>query len=483
MKIMLIFPNLSEATVARNYVDQLKFQIRGIYPTLGLAYIAGALENADHEVVFVDANAECLAEEKVEERIKSFSPRVVGFYCGTLMIDEVRKFARVAKKVDEKIVTVVGGPHLSVFPEVTLEAREFDIGVIGEGEKTICELVDTIDREGDVRNVAGIVFRNGSETVKTDSREYSTDLDSIPFPAWHLMPIEKYHDILSCMRGFVPTMITSRGCPFKCIFCSPECRLGRKFRYRSPQNVLEEILYLKRYYEIKEVCFYDDSFTVNKKRVHSLCDKMIESNINIKWECRTRVDLVDDAILEKMAAAGCFRIRYGIESGDNDILKRLRKDITVEQSRKAVELTKRYGIEVFGYFMVGNPGENRRTVEKTIALSRELDFDYINVNVLSLRPPGSELFDWAAESGFIDKDYWERFSRGEDLNPAPVLEKGELHTKELERYMRKAYACFYLRPSYLLKSVVNRQRLVVILRIISSYLSLLKKSILGETRN
>ena len=286
MKVMLVFPNLSDISVDKRMLDQWKFQIRGIYAPLGLAYIAGALEQAGHTVNFVDGDAESISMTALRNRIQAFSPDIVGLYCGTFMINKVRKVAQLAKNINPDVVTVVGGPHLSVYPKITIRFPEFDIGVIGEGEVTMCEVASTIQNKGDLSNINGIIFKKNRDIIRTYPRNYISDLDTTSFPSWHLLPIEKYNDVLAKTDKFA-TMITSRGCPFNCIFCSPECRLGRKFRYRSPENVLEEILLLKNDFGIEEICFYDDTFTVNKKRVMKLCDEIINRKIDIKWECRT----------------------------------------------------------------------------------------------------------------------------------------------------------------------------------------------------
>lgn len=468
MKIALIFPNLSDTSIDRRMIDRVKFEIRGIYPPLGLAYIASILEEDGHEMAFLDANAECLTLSEIRDRIVTLQPNVAGLYCATLMINEVRSVARAVREVNPGITTIVGGPHLAVFPDATMAFSEFDIGVIGEGENTVRELATALESGGDLTKVKGIAFKKGEKTIKTEPREYVTDLDALPFPAWHLLPVSKYRDILTRRPGRSATMITSRGCPFRCIYCSAECRLGRKFRYRSPDNILEEMLYLRDTFGVREICFYDDTFTVRKDRIAALCALLIERDADIEWECRTRVDLVDREMLANMSRAGCFRIRYGVESGSDRILRRLRKGITVERTEEAVSMTVDNGIEAFGYFMIGCPGETRDTVEKTAGLIRRLDFDYVNVNILAIRPPGSELFQWAADEGFIDPDYWLRYSAGEPLDPAPQLVSRELSARKLESFQKRMYRGFYLRPIYLVKVLLDPAKIRIVFRLVRS---------------
>ncbi|GAG88770.1 unnamed protein product, partial [marine sediment metagenome] len=239
------------------------------------------------------------------------------------------------------------------------------------------------------------------------------------------------------------------------LFCDPEGRMGKKFRPRSPENILKEIKILYNQYNIREICFYDDTFTVDRERIVQLCKELIKRNLDLIWECRTRVDCVDGELLKLMAQAGCYRIRFGVEAGNEKILKVLRKGITKEQARNAFRWSKKYGIETFAYFMLGSPEEDKITMKESIDFALELNVDYALFSPTLVFNKGSDLFKWAVSQGCIDPDYWNRFVRGEDLDPYPVLETPQLDRQTKLNYSRKAYRRFYLRPSFIFKKILD----------------------------
>ena len=453
MRISLINPHYSKYRKKDrrflNSFNHLMDIIRGVYPPLGLASIASSLEQKDHKVEIIDAEAEKLPLEQIEERLRIFAPDVVGLSATLLTFESARESARYIKKIYPDIPIIIGGPHLAGYPESTMELREFDFGVIGEGEITICELVDAIEKGSDMDNVDGIVYRDNGVIKMTHPRKLIENLDALPFPAWHLLPIDKYSYFFSKTRDYA-AMIINRGCPFSCLFCDTQAILGNKIRTRSPEDVVDEMEMLHEIYGIREIFFYDDTFTLNKKYTIELCDEMISRDLDMIWECKTRVDCIDDILLNKMFDAGCFRIRYGIESGNDKILKVLRKGTTVEQSRNAAMLTKSKGIEVFAYFMFGSPEENEETLRDTINFAMEIEPEYVFFNITTPFPPGSALYEWAAENKYIEEDYWLRFMLGENLDPHPFILTECLDRKTLLKYHRIAYLRFYLRPIQIL---------------------------------
>jgi len=454
MKILLIYPAYRKTV--EGGIPRFFHSIRGKYPPLGLAWIASSLEEDGHKVCIIDAEAEDLTLEQVGKRTKNFSPNLVGITCTTWTFKNAREVATHIKEICPDTPIIVGGPHLARFPRLTLEFNEFDYGVVGEGEITIRELVSAIQNGKNLDDVAGVVYKDHGRVVYTGQRELIQDLDELPFPAWHLLPIVKYRDILARRKNYV-TMMTSRGCPFNCIFCDSTGRLGRRFRARSPKNIVDEMWMLYEEYKVREICFYDDTFSVDRKRINTLCDEIIARGLDedLSWECRTRVDCVDRQLLHKMASAGCRRIRYGVESGNDEILKVLRKDITKNEARAAIKDTKSAGIEVLAYFMIGSPNENEETMQETIDFAIELDTDYALFNRTSLLPPGSDLFRWAVNKGYIAKNYWERYVLGEDIPSHPPLKTEHLSKATVDGYLQKAYRRFYLRPKYLARRIIN----------------------------
>ncbi len=445
MRTLLISPKYSED------VSSLSRILKSKIPPIGLAYIAAALEKAKHKVKIVDAEAEDMGKDDLQQVAKDYNPELVGISVTTWTFRKGKEIARYIKKALPDVPIVVGGPHLASFPVETMEYKEFDFGVIGEGEITICELVDRLENQIDFSDVEGIAYRKDGGVIVTKPREYIKNLDELSIPAWHLLPINKYKDILT-RRNHFASIISSRGCPFNCTYCDPDGRFGRWFRTRSPENIMQEMELLYNEYGIHEICFYDDTFTANKERILELCNKLINRDLDIIWECRTRVDCIDEELIKKMSAAGCYRIRFGIESGNEEILKVLKKRITKKQTTQAFKWTKNEGIETLAYFMLGSPEENEETLQNTIDFALELKPDYVLFSPTRTIGQGSELFKWAAEKGYTDADYWKRFVKGENLDPFPYLETELLSKEVVLKYTRLAYHKFYFRPSFIFKT-------------------------------
>lgn len=449
MNILLINPSLRQATTGQ-YEKEVEKQ-RGVYPSLGLLYIAAVLEKENHQVKIIDCDIENDADKAIDIIVRDFKPRVVGFYAMTWTYRQAAAIAKKIKQTNPEIITIIGGPNASCLPRYSLELGDFDFGVYGEGEETIAELVKKLESKNNLEynQIKGLIFKKDGQIVINPARPLIENLDTLPFPSRHLLPIKKYFDVFSRKKHFA-TIIATRGCPFNCIFCDRQNRMGRKWRVRSPENIAREIKETIDNYGIKEFMFFDDNLIVDKQWGLELCRKL--EPLKIIWECRNRVDLVDEKILKAMKKAGCYRIRFGFESGDNRILKVLKKGITVEQSLKTAEFCKKIGIEIYGYFMFGIPEETPQTMEKTIdlALKIEPSFAIFSKTILI---PGSELFDYGMAAGQIDKEYWKRFLQGTETDGAPSLSTKELPEQIIDYYVKKADRRFYFRLSFILKKL------------------------------
>ncbi len=446
MKILLIYPRYREVATSISRILENKT------PPLGLLYIAAALRERGHSVGVIDAEEKNLSLVELGATCKSYQPQVIGVSTTTPTFKKARETARYLKNLLPKTPIIFGGPHMASFPQISLEFEEIDYGVVGEGEITICELVDAIENNQDLNQIKGIVFRKNNQIIQTPPREMIKNLDEIPFPAWDLINIRNYRYIMSKRKAFA-TMISSRGCPYNCLWCDPEGRFGKIFRARSADNIIREIELLYSQYNIKEILFYDDTFTVDRQRIVEFCNKLINKKWDLIWECRTRVNLVDEELIKLMAKAGCYRIRFGIESGNENVLKFVRKGITKEQAKNAIQWCKKYKIEVFTYFMLGLPTETEETMKETIQFALELNPEYTTFSPTIAFNKGNDLFRWAAERGYIAKDYWEKFVRGENLNPYPLLETDKLKKEVVQRYSKIAYKKFYFRIKYILKAI------------------------------
>lgn len=452
MKILLINPSLIQADI-KHYAKTIE-KNRGIYPPLGLSYVASSLIEAGHFVKIIDSDLESRPQEKIIQEIKMTDYDLVGFYVMTWTFKETNEILKEIKKIRPDIKSVFGGPNASSLPLVSLEISDFDYVVTGEGEETVIELVKCISGELPLESVDSLVYRDKNKKIAQNKpRQLKSDIDEINFPAWQLLKVNRYRDIFTRSTKFA-TMIASRGCPFNCTFCDRKNRMGNKWRVRSPENVLSEIKLLNSRYQIKEIMFYDDNFIFDKRWVYEFCDKLDNSNLRIAWECRTRVDTVDKPLLKRIKQSGCYRIRYGMESGNNQILKVLKKGITIEQIKECAGITKEAGIEIFAYFMMGSPYETPQTLKDTLGLALEVNADF-TVFSKTILIVGSELFDWAVSHGYIDKDFWVDFLKGKVVDPAPALSTEQLSEEFVDKYISYAYKKFYFRPEYLITKIKN----------------------------
>ncbi len=356
---------------------------------LGLLYLASMLKREGHAVRITDE----IVGDEVEQAIRDHQPDLLGITCTTPLWDRARKIVELGKRYGVKVV--VGGPHPSVLPEQCLDDADLDAVVMGEGEETIVDLCRVDSQKW--ASVPGLVLPNGGP-VRTAARSGPPDLDAIPFPDYSLLDRKKYmgDDELGFYVKKTENLIrifTSRGCPFHCTYCSSHSMFGRSLRLRSAANVVEELVYQSRLWKTRNVCFMDDIFTINQERVREVCDAIRASGIDFRWSCFSRVGL-EEATVREMAAAGCILIGYGVETGSEKILKRIKKATTLDQARDTFRLSRRFGIRCKAFFMIGLPDETREEFNETVEFAKELDADYIMLSVF-MPLPGSEEFDKA----------------------------------------------------------------------------------------
>ena len=271
------------------------------------------------------------------------------------------------------------------------------------------------------------------------------DLDELPFPAYDLLSIDKYYSPQTSQKPFV-SMMTSRGCPYRCIFCDAHAVFERKYRFQSPERTVEEIKYLVKDFKIRELLIKDSEFTINKERVYKLCELLSKNKLNVRWSCNVRVDSLDEKLVQAMKNAGCRLMQFGVESGDQAILDKLKKRITIDEIRRAFKLAHAAGIRTQANFMFGHPGETREAAFKTIEMGKNLNPDYAAFNFM-IPFPGTELYSQATENNwFLDgSDPWDfRIDKC-------VMNASEMSTEELEQMQKLAYRSFYFRPAYMMK--------------------------------
>lgn len=415
-------------------------------PPMGLALIAATLEREGYQVTVLDANGLRLRPEDVVPMVTEAD--VVGLTAMTPTVSAAISIAHHLKQANPDLTIILGGAHATLLPDETLAtAPEIDIIVRGEGEGTFIELLHALEYNQPLHDIPGISYREDDKVISTTARPTTIDLDSLPFLAYHLLPWQRYkpHPPHGRTLPFA-AIITSRGCPYRCSYCSKPI-FGNKFRGQSPERVVKEVAYYKEKFGIKELAFYDDVFTLNKKRAHAIADEILKSGLKIDWTCETRVNLVDKELLHHMKQAGCYAIAYGIESASQEILKILNKDITLEQVEEAVGITKEVGLQTIGYFMIGSPGESPETIRKTIQFAKRLKLDFTQF-AITTPFPGTELYSMYLKNGNKHTS-WEDFTYARTGGRVtPMFENSQLSRSDLQRWIRQGYKEFYLRPSY-----------------------------------
>ena len=426
MKVSLIAPNIEGA-----YKQPPK-------PPLGLAYIASSLEAQGHEVNIIDMYSTSMSSDDLVTKVKNFGPDLVGFSVLTPYIKTTDKLASRIKIEYMDVPIVVGGPHPSSIPKRTLEENSsVDMAVFGEGEETMSELVDKLTSGDDVSAVKGIVYRDGDNIIVNPERPLISDIDKILFPAWHLLDMELYLTSLSSKRTF--QIITTRGCPGRCTFCDSHRIWRRRLRMRSPQNIIKELKILKSKYNMEYFVIQDDTFVVNKKRVKTICESLIKENMDLTWECKGRVNLVDKEVLAKMKEAGCTYISYGGESGSQEVLDYIKKGITIEQVRKAVQITKDVGMGVGIFWMMGFPPETEEHIRATLKLAKELNTDFTSSMNILIPFPGTDIYQNLKEDGLVLDEDWEKYFKVPDPGTyvEPFIRTKYLSSKELLRIKKE----------------------------------------------
>lgn len=452
MKIMLIAAPGKE-TIKSDLIH-LIHEERGVNPPIGLLYVASSIKkNSNHNVRILDAAVDKLNINEIGAHIKEFAPNIIGMTVSTFSLLECIEIARLAKDIDPRMKIIVGGIHVYIYPCETIEIGCFDYGLLGEAEHSIIELLNKLETNQNPSCIKGLVYKENGNTKFTGQPELLTDLDSIPFPDRTLLPYKRYNSIIAKANP-VTIMITSRGCPCKCVFCDRP-HLGKSFRVRSAGNVVDEFDECYRL-GIKEILVYDDTFTINKQRVIDICRNIIERNIKIHWGIRARVDTVDEEMLELLNKAHCVRINYGVESGDPEVLKGLKKGITLEQAEKAFALTKKHGMDALAYFMIGCPGDTKETIEATIRFAKKLEPTYCHFTIL-MPFPSTKVYTDALERGFITKDVWREFAK-KPVHDFQIPIYGENFKRdELLALLGKCNRSFYFRPSYIVREIFKKR--------------------------
>ncbi|RMF91923.1 MAG: radical SAM protein [Candidatus Schekmanbacteria bacterium] len=414
-----------------------------VVPPLGLAYLSSSAKAKGFDIEILDAFALGINWDKLREEVRKIKPDILAIGGMSPVIDTSFRAAKLLR--NDVNMIVMGGPHITAFGERVFEdCPEIDIGVAGEGEITFCELLDYIERGKDYSSVKGLILREG----KTQSRELIADVDSIPFPDRTSLPNERYRYPFA-WEGPVTTMFTSRGCPYRCVFCDKSV-FGSQWRGRSAENIISEIEMIVSEYGTKNFIFYDDLFTLKRDRVLEICSKIEERKIDIKWKCEGRVDRIDKEMLKAMKSAGCRVIAFGVESGNQKGIDYLKKNLDLSKVKNAFQMARDEGIETIAYFILGIPNETYEDEKRTVEFAVEINPTYAQFSTLSPYY-GTWIYDEAVKRGWY-KETSAKNPLDKDLK-RPVIISDNWSEEKLQKIIRYAYRKFFLRPSYLLDRV------------------------------
>lgn len=446
MRILFVFPSITNVLEPAKHIP------------LNLCYLAAVCEQVGHEAAILDFNIHRdNKDERFKEKVRWAD--IVGFTSVTPAIEECWRLCRVAKETKSTIRTVLGGPHISVLPEESLKLAEVDFVVQGEGEETIKELCNALSNGNRFEQIKGLSFKTEGKLKSNPPRPLMKNLDNLPFPAYHLLEMERYkrsaHPLFSDPVKRPAMIMTSRGCPFACNFCYNGI-YGNTFRFRSPKNVVDEIQLLVEKYNVDYLSVEDDLFVYNPKRAIEICRLIIERGLKFRWECAhgIRVDTVNEEVLRWMKKAGCFRLFFGLESGDQEVLNKLmNKKITLEKARNGIAIAKGLGFELGGYFLLGYPGETIDSMNKTINWALELEIDYALFNIPTPYP-GSKLYNQVKHL-LGDELSWDTF-RTLDTSYVYIREFG-LKPEQLIKMRQIAYRKFYFRPKYVIGFLTKKR--------------------------
>ena len=469
MKICLVNPSNMFELVGNDPVI-IKDQ-QGVYPPLGLLYTSSYIkQQGRHWVDIIDCQAEEINHAECAERVVELKPDLVGLTAMTFTLVDCKLVIQEIRKRLPNVPIVVGGPHTAIFPEETLNPKGLgaDYVIVGEGEITLNEFATDLE----MGKVKGKIYRQAN---------FIKELDDLPFADYDAVDINNYYSVLAEETPSV-TLFTSRGCPFSCAYCDRPA-LGKGFRPQGAKRVVDEMESLEKR-GAKEIFFYDDTFSVSMKRVNEICDDIISRKLKIKWDIRTRVNVVNEELLKKMKIAGCERIHFGVESGNPRIVRTMNKGVSIKQVEDAFDICHRIGIKTLAYFMMGNPGETLDDVKDTLRLSQRIKPDFMQMTILSPFPATKYYLD-ALKDGVCKTDVWREYAGNIQDNFRPPLwsQPGGIYSREeLESHLRWFYGKFYLHPKFILDRILEIRNMGQFKRYASAGMGLLKMTLVPESK-
>lgn len=420
-------------------------------PPIILSYVAAIAEQAGHEVAIIDVHCQRLSRQETVRQIRQFGAEALCFRVDVYGFQQSIEWIR-HLKAETGLPVITGGVALHDYARDVMTHPSIDYGITSEAIGRLPRLLQALEWGARPKGIDGLAYREGDEVVITPPDGSLTPFDDFPWPARHHLPNHIYRSFVSQRRNFT-LMLTSTGCPFKCVYCAI---VKVPYRFRDPAKVVDEIEHCVKEHGVREIDFFDASFFVSRKRSLRMLDLLTRRNLDVEWTCRSRVDHVDDELLAAAHRAGCRMIYYGIESGSHAILHNVHKRITTDQTRLAIRATKRQGIRALGFLMVGNPGETRETIRQTIRFAKSLRLDYVQI-CRTIAKPRTDLDEQLKQH--TGRDYWAEFirgERGEERLPMPWI---DMPQDQLEDELKRAYYAFYFRPGYILRTLSKTRSL------------------------
>lgn len=413
----------------------------GIFPSLALAGLAAWVRQHGFPVGLIDLHVENIMPADAADRVRHFEPDIVALTSKTLGWPAVIEIAQMVRQAAPRAKIVVGGPHMSIYAKESMTWDCFDIAVVGDGEETFLEICERVESGSSLEDCLGTVVRKADgEIVQNPPRPLPKDINRYPMTAWDLIPVGDYH-CLTLLKPFA-TMVTTRGCPWHCGYCSQV--YSEKLRFRDVGLVVDEMEFLEKNYGVKEIVFFDETFTIGKRRMLKFSQEVQRRGLNVKFNIRARVDTVDRDVVRALKKAGLRSIHMGVEAGTDRVLKIMNKQITREQTARAFRVAREEGIETRGYFMIGYYDATPEDIEETINFAAGLGLDWASFSVATALP-GTDLYTVSQERGYVNGDFWREYTvNGGGL--LPQLETETFTAEQLRAYRTKAYLKFYMRP-------------------------------------
>ena len=449
-KALLINPSYSPS-----YAGTKASIVNPVYPTLGLATIAATALQKNHQIEILDLSWRPYDYELIRETIFKVKPDIIGITATTPLMNQLRDISVLIKDISENILVIGGGPHPSALPKETISESKLDAVLIGEADYTFPEVCDGVD----FSKIPGLYYRNidNNEINYTGLRPLITNLDDLPMPAWHLYNINDYKKISRLLARKIPltTAEFSRGCVYRCDFCASKITMSLGYRKKSPKRCVEEVKHL---YDLgyREFMLADDIFTSDQKWATEVCDAIYKSKTKMIWTCTNgiRVESADDNLFKSLRRAGCYRVSFGFESGNDKVLKAFGKGgrATVEQARKAVKLARNAGIDANGYFMVGLSADTKDTMQDTIDFARTIPVDMIKCSI-SIAFPGTVMFDNYVKKGLIRSFDWDEYMI---YTAKDLFAHENLKFSEIQNYMKKFFFhCILFNPGFVVRRIIR----------------------------